>query len=410
MRTGQQVTARKTVLGHIRKPSNHVHLTEYEGGRVVNPLVPGRLTPYRRFVEADDPVDRAAPTDSGPEVLPTFVRGRVEIAVNAEDSPPSLARCGWHGPVTPALLTWQIRNIAGRDVVPQHVAFDFRASVPANSAFWRVYARGTYQNQTVFGTHYSYLQRGTYLFKLAQRFNTRTLRDGVYDLIVKASDIRGNSSSQTLRFTVHNRSGWSDDEAARRDLHSGAPREAPPQPSFCSHVGTDMCRRRLIDDEARASSHCCALASGVDSPGRCTGSIPRERILRLSGSCLRSRRSWRVHADSSFIEFPPVLDDGRLFLGTNHGLVLAVQCEYRTRRYGTASSTGCVAASPAVGNGRRLPRLHGSASRAAGTAPSFVAALDARTGKTVWRFQAGVVEDVSAARRGTRLLRFVGPS
>ena len=110
--------------------------------------------------------------------------------------------------MTPALLTWQIRNIAGRAVVPQHVAFDVRTSVPPNSAFWRVYARGTYQNQTVFGKHYSYLQRGAYLFKLAQQFDTRTLHDGVYDLIVKASDIRGNSSSQTLRFTVHNRSGW----------------------------------------------------------------------------------------------------------------------------------------------------------------------------------------------------------
>ena len=208
VRNGQQVTAQKTVLGHIRKPSNHVHLTEYEGGRVVNPLVPGRLTPYHDSSKPTIQAIMLRRTDSGPEVLPTFVRGRVEIAVNAEDSPTEPGPCGWHGPVTPALLTWQIRNIAGRAVVPQHVAFDVRTSVPPNSAFWRVYARGTYQNQTVFGKHYSYLQRGAYLFKLAQQFDTRTLHDGVYDLIVKASDIRGNSSSQTLRFTVHNRSGW----------------------------------------------------------------------------------------------------------------------------------------------------------------------------------------------------------
>jgi hypothetical protein len=72
-----------------------------------------------------------------------------------------------------------------------------------------VYARGTYQNQTVFGNHYSYVERGAYLFKVAPHFDTRTLRDGVYDLIVRASDIRGNSGSHTLRFTVHNRPGWS---------------------------------------------------------------------------------------------------------------------------------------------------------------------------------------------------------
>ncbi len=52
------------------------------------------------------------------------------------------------------------------------------------------------------------MQRGTYLFKLA-KFNTHSLRDGVYELVVTATDIRGNSGSQTLRFTVHNRSGWS---------------------------------------------------------------------------------------------------------------------------------------------------------------------------------------------------------
>ena len=45
--------------------------------------------------------------------------------------------------------------------------------------------------------------------RMLRTLDTRTLRDGVYDLIVKASDIRGNSGSQTLRFTVHNRAGWS---------------------------------------------------------------------------------------------------------------------------------------------------------------------------------------------------------
>ena len=208
VRVGQQVTARQTVLGRIRASSNHVHLTEYEGGRVVNPLVPGRLTPYH---DSTRPTVRAIMLrrrDAGRELLPAFVRGRVEIVAAAEDEPTTPGRNVWHGPVTPALVTWQIRNFAGRIIVPQRIALDFRTTVPSTSTFWSVYARGTYQNQTGFGRHYSYQQPGSYLFKLAQGFNTRTLRDGVYDLIVTASDIRGNSGSQTLRFTVHNRAGW----------------------------------------------------------------------------------------------------------------------------------------------------------------------------------------------------------
>jgi hypothetical protein len=209
VRNGQQVTARHTLLGRVTMISNHVHLTEYEGGHVVNPLVPGRLTPYH---DSTRPVVRAITfrgTDDGADVLPIFVRGRVEIDVEAEDDPGAAGFHKWFGPVTPALITWRIRSFrTGRDVVRQRVARDVRNGVPPNSFFWHAYARGTYQNQMVFGNHYTYVERGRYLFKLAQHFDTRTLRDGVYDLIVKASDVRGNTGSQTLRFTVHNRPGW----------------------------------------------------------------------------------------------------------------------------------------------------------------------------------------------------------
>ena len=59
----------------------------------------------------------------------------------------------------------------------------------------------------VFGPHYSYLQPGDYVFKLAT-LDTRSLRDGVYDVIVTAGDMRGNHTTASQRFTVHNRSGW----------------------------------------------------------------------------------------------------------------------------------------------------------------------------------------------------------
>lgn len=210
VREGEHVTARHTLLGRVTRTENHVHLTEYEGGRVVNPLVPGRLTPYH---DSTPPVVRAINfrrNDSGSDVLPNFVRGRVEIVADAEDAPTAASFHKWYGPVTPALITWRIRCFrTGRTVVREHVARDVRNGVPRDSLFWRAYARGTYQNQTVFGNHYSYQQRGRYLFKLAQQFDTRTLRDGVYDLIVRASDVRGNTGMQTLRFTIHNRPGWS---------------------------------------------------------------------------------------------------------------------------------------------------------------------------------------------------------
>ena len=209
VKKGQHVIARQTLLGRVTRIENHVHLTEYEGGSVVNPLVPGRLTPYH---DSTPPIVRAITlrqSDGGADVLPIFVRGRVEIVVDAEDAPTAAGFRKWYGPVTPALITWRIRSLhTGRDVVRERVARDVRNGVPPNSAFWQAYARGTYQNQMVWGNHYSYQERGTYLFKLAQQFDTRTLRDGVYDLTVKATDVRGNTASQTLRFTVHNRPGW----------------------------------------------------------------------------------------------------------------------------------------------------------------------------------------------------------
>ena len=85
-----------------------------------------------------------------------------------------------------------------------------------------------------------------------------------------------------------------------------------------------------------------------------------------------------------------MLDDGRLFLGTNHGLVIAVRAS-TGRVLWHRQFAGCVAASPAVGDGLVYVGFM-DPPPCRGNAPSFVAALDARTGKTVWRFQAGVVE------------------
>jgi outer membrane protein assembly factor BamB len=110
------------------------------------------------------------------------------------------------------------------------------------------------------------------------------------------------------------------------------------------------------------------------------------------------RTLWTVHGDWSFIEFPPVLAGRRLFLGTNHGLVFAV--EARTGRIAWHRQfAGCVAASPAVGGGVvYIGFMDPPPCR--GTSPSFLAALDAHTGKVLWRFHAGVIESPPLLTQG----------
>ena len=83
-----------------------------------------------------------------------------------------------------------------------------RTTLPPNTAFWTVYARGTYQNMSVFGKHYSWLQPGCYVFRLTpQPFDTRVLKDGVYQLVVTATDIARKPLEPSLRFAIHNAPG-----------------------------------------------------------------------------------------------------------------------------------------------------------------------------------------------------------
>jgi hypothetical protein len=179
-------------------------------GLPVNPLVPGGIGPYADHTQPvvdSITIRRSVP---GPEVFTNFVRGRVVFVAAAHDTPTIRVTGVWGGlPVTPALLAWRMQRLNGSVVVPRRVAWDVRASQPSSEDFWRFYARGTFQNMAVFGSHYSYGIGGVYLFKLTQRpFDTRSLRDGVYDLVVTASDTRGNHGSRSLRFLVHNRRGW----------------------------------------------------------------------------------------------------------------------------------------------------------------------------------------------------------
>jgi hypothetical protein len=209
---GEHVDAQSTVLGHILRGCGHVHLTEIDDGVTVNPLAAGHLSPYTDTTvpRVNDIRIRASVT--GDDLLPEIIRGRVEFLASVSDMPTMQVPGVWRNlPVTPALVTWEIRRADnGKVIVPQHTAYDVRNHLPAPSMFWQVYARGTHQNMSVFGMHYSYMQPGLYLLRLTPGgFDTRSLHDAVYDLVVTATDIRGNHSSATQRFSVHNRPGVS---------------------------------------------------------------------------------------------------------------------------------------------------------------------------------------------------------
>jgi hypothetical protein len=195
-----------TVLGHIRKEAGHVHLSEFDGGIVVNPLAAGHLSPYSDTTKpVVDSISFRSTT--GDMLMPEALQGRVELVAGAHDTPNLPVPGVWHGlPIAPELMRWRIQKAdTGKVAVPTHVAFDFRQQLPADPDMWRVYARGSHQNMSVFGKHYSYMQPGVYLFRLTPgAFDTGTLRNGVYELVVTVSDIRGNQSSSTLRFTVAN--------------------------------------------------------------------------------------------------------------------------------------------------------------------------------------------------------------
>jgi murein DD-endopeptidase MepM/ murein hydrolase activator NlpD len=195
VRVGQSVVAGRTVLGYVQRKREHVHLTHFENGRVVNPLAPGRLTPYRDY--------------TAPEVRSITLRRAggsarlVQFVADAIDRPAKPVPGRWNGyPVTPACVTWRIER-AGSVVVPTQIAHDIRETLPPGQRFWSTFARGSHQNWPVFaGVKIQHLA-GRYLFKLTTTpFDARRLARGRYELIVTAMDAAGNRGSRRVALVV----------------------------------------------------------------------------------------------------------------------------------------------------------------------------------------------------------------
>jgi hypothetical protein len=228
---GEHVTASVTVLGYVQTPYGHVHVTEIDGTHAVNPLQPGHLEPY---VDHTRPTIRSSLFENQTGVLetPLGLCGRVEIAADAFDTPPLPVPGSFRDlPVTPALVRWSVTRLDGKTVLPWRTTADFRKTLPPNSDFSAVYAKGTYENAPRFGTQQYTAMPGRYLFLLAPNFDTTSLGNGVYTLAVYAADVRGNSTIFHQRFSVLNaRSGVCPGSLAAPPASTPPPSEPPPPP------------------------------------------------------------------------------------------------------------------------------------------------------------------------------------
>jgi Peptidase family M23 len=203
---GQHVVAQRTTLGYIAATYGHVHLTEIRGYQVWNPLALGGVAPYD---DLTGPTVRAVYIrrwNSLEPLNPEAVCGRVSIAADAYDTqavPVPGAFAGF--PVSPALLTWFVTRLhATRSLAAVSGDVDFRTTLPRSKDFWKVYARGTYQNGPRFGRR-QYRMAGLFMFQLTrQSLDTRTLPNGAYKVTVHAFDIKANEGSLVREFRVVN--------------------------------------------------------------------------------------------------------------------------------------------------------------------------------------------------------------
>jgi hypothetical protein len=186
---GARAVAYRTVIGRVGRGWGHVHLAEIRGGRYVNPLREGGLSPYR---DETRPSVRFATFERAGRPVGRTVRGTVALVAEALDETPLPVPPPWTDkPVAPALVRWRIVG-----ETRWRVAIDFRGALPS-SPFESVYAPWTRQNHP--------WSRGRYRFVLAARFDSRVLPDGRHRLEVVATDTRANAGRLAIPFTVANR-------------------------------------------------------------------------------------------------------------------------------------------------------------------------------------------------------------
>jgi hypothetical protein len=201
---GDRVLARRTVIGYVLRAFDHVHLGEIKNRVIRNPLASGGISPYRdRTVPTVDVIAFRPPQSLLP-LDPSNICGTVSLTATAHDTPPLPVPGAFAGfPVSPAVVTWSLANLDGSFYVFGLPAADFRKTLPAPRNFWSVYARGSYQNAPRFSNR-QYFMAGRFIYNLTSLFDTRFYPNGVYEVGVQVSDMRGNSSEAEQRFTIAN--------------------------------------------------------------------------------------------------------------------------------------------------------------------------------------------------------------
>jgi Peptidase family M23 len=189
VRNGQHVR-RHALLGQTLATFNHLHLSELLHGRLVNPLRPGALRPFK---------DSTSPTTSGvafwqagTTTETAAVHGTVDIVADSFDTAAGVEPRPW--PVSPPLIRWRLST--NEQAGAWHTAVDFRERILPSAQFPLVYAPGTRPDHLG--------RAGRFRFYLAHRWNSATAPKGTNFLEVAASDIRGNTGVAVFPFDVEN--------------------------------------------------------------------------------------------------------------------------------------------------------------------------------------------------------------
>ena len=231
VQTGETVAPGQHI-GWTCKGDWHVHLSEFvfTAGQpiVVNPLRPGgKVQPYvdearpeireLRFYAPAAPAWSRRPTTSvarlpqaGTRLARDRLAGRVDVRVRVSD-PQSFI--GWFeelpwlaAPHHPFRLDVRIFDLAANRMVRRREAF--RAEQVLDQPADRHFAPGTEQNLPAGGCmtrHAAIRCDGVYWFRLFPRFwDTTRLRDGRYDVRVRAWDVAGNVADASVPVTIAN--------------------------------------------------------------------------------------------------------------------------------------------------------------------------------------------------------------
>ena len=145
----------------------------------------------------------------------------------------------------------------------------------------------------------------------------------------------------------------------------------------------------LRPEQHRATRRATTVAPSAHPPSSSRswpeyGGDPQRSHAAASAPAPPFRVAWKDVGDWSLIEFPPVVEDGRVFVGTNHGLLLALDAA-TGRRLWQRSLGRCIASSPAIVGAVLVVGVMARPPLCDRDVESSVAGFDVASGRTLWR-------------------------